>query len=123
MWRPGVDSGTGVRAPELVLTGRSPTILGCQALWIQASNDRLIAHRNEAFLGGQCEIGVDLVEVPHHRHGAGMLDGQDRRLLILRDWQDLPDGALAKQLGVAETTVRVQCNAYDSSCVNPLVEE
>jgi RNA polymerase sigma-70 factor (ECF subfamily) len=36
------------------------------------------------------------------------INGQDKRLLVGRYWQDLPNSELATQLGLAEVTVRVR---------------
>ena len=50
------------------------------------------------------------------------MDGQDRRLLVGHYWQDLPDSELAKQLGLAEVTVRVRLHRLRRLLRETLVE-
>ena len=50
------------------------------------------------------------------------MDRQDRRLLIGHYWQDLPDSELARQLGLAEVTVRVRLHHLRRLLREALVE-
>jgi RNA polymerase sigma-70 factor (ECF subfamily) len=50
------------------------------------------------------------------------MDGQDRRLLVGHYWQDLPNSELAKQLGLAEVTVRVRLHRLRRLLRETLVE-
>ena len=50
------------------------------------------------------------------------MDGQDRRLLIGRYWQDLPSTDLAVLLGVAEPTIRVRLHRLKLRLRKTLVE-
>jgi RNA polymerase sigma factor (sigma-70 family) len=50
------------------------------------------------------------------------MDGQDKRLLVGRYWQDLENSELAEQLGVAEATVRVRLHRLRNQLRKTLVE-
>lgn len=50
------------------------------------------------------------------------MDRQDRWLLIGHYWQDLPDSELARQLGLAEVTVRVRLHRLRRLLREALVE-
>jgi RNA polymerase sigma-70 factor, ECF subfamily len=56
------------------------------------------------------------------RRALGAINGQDRQLLIGHYWQDLPNSELAKQLGVAEVTVRVRLHRIRRQLRQTLVE-
>jgi RNA polymerase sigma-70 factor, ECF subfamily len=54
------------------------------------------------------QVDVDVVGSLDLWRAMSAMDGQDRRLLVGHYWQDLPNSELAKQLGLAEVTVRVR---------------
>jgi RNA polymerase sigma-70 factor (ECF subfamily) len=50
------------------------------------------------------------------------MDGDDKRILIGHYWQDLPNRELAKQLGLAEVTVRVRLHRIRQRLRDTLME-
>jgi RNA polymerase sigma-70 factor (ECF subfamily) len=56
------------------------------------------------------------------RRALSAINGRDRQLLIGHYWQDLPNSELAKQLGVAEVTVRVRLHRIRRQLRKTLVE-
>jgi RNA polymerase sigma factor (sigma-70 family) len=65
---------------------------------------------------------LDLDDALDLRRALRRMDGQDRRLLILHYWQDLSNSELAKQLGVAEVTVRVRLHRARRQLRQKMVE-
>jgi RNA polymerase sigma-70 factor, ECF subfamily len=65
---------------------------------------------------------VESVEALDLRRAVLALNGQERRLLVLHYWQDLPDSELALELGVAESTVRVRLHRLRRRLRDTLVE-
>jgi RNA polymerase sigma-70 factor (ECF subfamily) len=64
----------------------------------------------------------DLDEALDVRRAIGGINGRDRQLLIGHYWQDLPNSELARQLGVAEVTVRVRLHRIRRQLRKTLVE-
>jgi RNA polymerase sigma-70 factor (ECF subfamily) len=56
------------------------------------------------------------------RRALSAINGRDRQLLIGHYWQDLPNSELARQLGVAEVTVRVRLHRIRRQLQKTLVE-
>jgi RNA polymerase sigma-70 factor (ECF subfamily) len=56
------------------------------------------------------------------RRAVGAINGRDRQLLIGHYWQDLSNIELARQLGVAEVTVRVRLHRIRRQLQKTLVE-
>jgi RNA polymerase sigma-70 factor (ECF subfamily) len=65
---------------------------------------------------------LDLADVLDLRTALRAMDGQDKRLLVGRYWQDLENSELAEQLGVAEATVRVRLHRLRNQLRKTLVE-
>jgi RNA polymerase sigma-70 factor, ECF subfamily len=90
---------------------------------------RILAHHRELPLPEPTEEHAleaarhdDLDNALDVRRALTAINGRDRQLLIGHYWQDLPNSELAKQLGVAEVTVRVRLHRVRRQLRKTLVE-